>query len=401
MENLTHSINAYVYPRDDFEESEAARLMRVGAFFPRESSTEGNLVEDVGNDVLYHFCEEYPLPNECLCDAAEADKELKEQKAILAAKMWLIGRSYAASPERYAYRKGEKCKKPEEIGSEGYESFFNDIAGILIEGSPYYRGVAYGKKSIGDSKDAEVDLIETARCSEQANLLYCKTLHLVEGLKGGDYELVGDSGDMNTLRVVSDAVCVLGRAIQQARTARDWTQIARGAENSQKVVTECQDFPLSFSSKFLHFHLPKLVFIYDSISGGALNSNNVRRCFGETDDDSSCENGFLEVRCVPRVGAEEARSQHNRYCLHAAKELSLATAIYQYIKGDEDLRKALEEGRIDTGKIPCYFSITRMIDALVTNSKKPQSKSVIRLTKDNAFDGIVDWMQYSVLANAD
>lgn len=391
MEGLTHSINAYVYPRDEFGRSEAARLMRVGDFFPREGGPDGNLFEDVGNDVLYHFCEKYPLSDGCPCDTAKTGWGLKEQKAILAAKMWLIGRSYAASPERYAYRKGEKCKKPEEIGPEGYESFFNDIAGILIEGKPYYRGVSYDKKSIDDSKNDEVILTEAARCSEQAKLLYCETLHLVEGLKGDDYELVRDSGGIDTVRAVSDAVCVLGRAIQQARTARDWTKIARGAENSHEVKTECQDFPLSFSSKFLHFHLPRLVFIYDSISGGALSSNNVRRCFSETSDGGNCENGFLEVRCVPRVGAEEARKQHDRYYLHAAKELALATAIYKYVKSDEDLRKALEEGRIETGKIPCYFSITRMIDALVTNSRKPENKSEMRLTTDNAFDGVVEW----------
>ena len=69
----------------------------------------------------------------------------------------------------------------------------------------------------------------------------------------------------------------------------------------------------------------------------------------------------------------------------------MATAIYKYVKSDEDLRKALEEGRIETGKIPCYFSITRMIDVLVTNSRKPESKSEMRLTTDNAFDGVVEW----------
>lgn len=391
MKDLTHSINAYVYPRDEFGKSEAARLMRVGNFFPRDESPNGNLFEDVGNDVLYHFCEEYPLPDGHPCDTTKADGKSKEQEVILAAKMWLIGRSYAASPERYAYRKGEKCKKPEELGPEGYESFFNDIAGILIEGKPYYRGVSHDKKDIDNSKNDEVSLLKAKSCSKQAKLLYCETLHLVKGLNGGDYELVGDSGDIDTLRVVSDAVYMLGRAIQQARTARDWTKIARGAENCHEVKTECQDFPLSFSSKFLHFHLPRLVFIYDSISGGALSSNNVRRCFSETSDGGNCENGFLEVRCVPRVGAEEARKQHDRYYLHAAKELALATAIYKYVKSDEDLRKALEEGLIETGKIPCYFSITRMIDALVTNSRKPENKSEMRLTTDNAFDGVVEW----------
>lgn len=394
MRDLERSVNAYVYPRDGFEKSEAARLIRVGGFFPREGSPDGNLFEDVGNDVLYHFCKEYPLLDGRSCDIAKADGRPKEQGAILAAKMWLIGRSYAASPERYAYRKGEKCKKPEELGPEGYESFFNDIAGILIEGKPYYRGVSHdkkNKKNMDNSKNSEVNLIEAKRCSKQAKLLYCETLHLVEGLKDGDYELVGGSGDVDTLRVVSDAVFVLGRAIQQARTARDWTKIARGAENSQEVKTECQDFPLSFSSKFLHFHLPKLVFIYDSISGGALGPSNVRRCFRETDNDRNCENGFFEVRCVPRVGTGEVREQHDRYYLHAVKELALATAIYKYVKSDEDLRKALEKGCVGTGKIPCYFSITRMIDALVTNSRKPENKSEMRLTTDNAFDGIVEW----------
>lgn len=56
MESVGFAIDASIFPRDGFGRSEAARLMRVGDYFP---SWE-NLHRDIGNDILYQLCESHP-----------------------------------------------------------------------------------------------------------------------------------------------------------------------------------------------------------------------------------------------------------------------------------------------------------------------------------------------------
>lgn len=113
-----------------------------------------------GNDLLYYFCQKYPIPP--LENVEEAQEKLTLVEARFADQMWLIGRAYAASPERYSYScsnsknddssskdEGSKGKPKEDLlDEEGYESFFQDIARIMLraechqEGRPiaYFRG---------------------------------------------------------------------------------------------------------------------------------------------------------------------------------------------------------------------------------------------------------------------
>lgn len=124
-----------------------------------------------GNDLLYLFCKKNPFPNKEVIErqkrTLQDPKNLTSAESIFANQMWLIGRAYAASPERYSYtlRKDNQKRykdhhpgKPGEsfLGTEGYESFFQDIAQILFrsecsEGSTtFFRGES---KNLGDEMD--------------------------------------------------------------------------------------------------------------------------------------------------------------------------------------------------------------------------------------------------------
>ncbi|WP_217969336.1 hypothetical protein [Adlercreutzia caecimuris] len=387
------AIDASIFPRNGFGKTEAARLMRVGDYFPSRESLHG----DIGNDILYQLCESHPFPAACICNDGVSVEELREQEGILAGKMWVIGRSYAASPERYAYVKSGKSRKPLEGGSEGYESFFNDVAAILFEGEPYFRGC--GAKEEGGEFWGKAK----AHASE-AKGWFRKALTAVHELASDTYGLCGGSSDVDILKRVAGAVTTFGSAIQEARAARDRAIIAcnnksenksEGEEESGEIRVEDQYFPLSFSSKFLHFHLPRLVFIYDSISGDILAPNHRCCYFGGFGRRASGEVGQFKIDCNHAMGRKVGDDPSRKYFLHAAKELALATAIsgfFQDQEGNEDVREAIEKGRIDVDSgIPCYINITRMIDALVTNSKKETDKNKIPPTPVDAFTGRVTW----------
>lgn len=391
MESVGCAIDASIFPRDGFGRTEAARLMRVGDCFPSQENLHG----DIGNDILYQLCESHPFPAPCICNDGVSVEELREQEGILAGKMWVIGRSYAASPERYAYVRSGKSRKPPEGGSEGYESFFNDVSAILFEGEPYFRGCG--------AKEEGGEFWEKAKVhAREAKGWFHEALALVHELASETYDLHGGSNDVDILARVADTVTTFGSAIQEARAARDWAIIACNNKSENKsgawsgeIRVEDQYFPLSFSSKFLHFHLPRLVFIYDNISGGILAPNHRCCYFDGTGQRASGEVSRFKVDCNHAMGRKTGNEQRRKYFLHAAKELALATAISGYFQDqedNEDVREAIEKGRIDvdTG-IPCYINITRMIDALATNAKKEKDKNKIPPTPADALSGRVAW----------
>lgn len=116
-----------------------------------------------GNGLLYLFCKKNPFPNIEVIERQKKNlkdpKYLTSAESIFANQMWLIGRAYAASPERYSYtlredkQRGYKDHHPGKpgesfLGTEGYESFFQDIARMLFrpesfrdrDSTTYFRG---------------------------------------------------------------------------------------------------------------------------------------------------------------------------------------------------------------------------------------------------------------------
>lgn len=131
-------------------------LNEIDEYLKRNSSWNGN-------DLLYLFCKKNPFPNIEVIERQKKDlkdpKYLTSAESIFANQMWLIGRAYAASPERYSYTLHEDKQrdykdhhpgKPGEsfLGTEGYESFFQDIARMLFRperpggATTYLRGEA-------------------------------------------------------------------------------------------------------------------------------------------------------------------------------------------------------------------------------------------------------------------
>ena len=91
----------------------------------------------VGNEVLYTLCRDYPL----LKDNYPEDMNERRLQG-LAAELWLIGRSYAASPERRDY--GEKIEWTN--SGNGLDTYF-DLLAEKLWSDEYYNEL----KSIIDS----------------------------------------------------------------------------------------------------------------------------------------------------------------------------------------------------------------------------------------------------------
>lgn len=226
-------------------DSDIAKLVRAGNFAPWNNPSYR--YADVGNDALYHLCELHPLPSELPTNDC-----VDEAEGILAGKMWLIGRSYAASPERYSYSKKEE-HKPKQDKLKGYTDFFHDISHILLTGEmkPCNRKQGTGYKGPGELKEVHHD--------------FEKLLLELSAMKASEYTFSSDhlENDISILSHVQHAVTTFASLVRRARYIRDLA-IKNNQSGTESFTEEHQLFPRSFSSKFLHFHFPKLFFIYDS-----------------------------------------------------------------------------------------------------------------------------------------
>jgi len=179
------------------------------------------MIERYGNKILYNMCEE--------------NREHKNIN-VVEGKIWLIGRSYSASPER---RQG-KPKKEKTINEKKEESDF------LLKISEYI---------VNDSKTKELD-------------------NKIESMRNPIYTFTYDfKQDQEMLRETVELVQLLNEIIMKA--SNKYNLYKRRAENN-----------ISFASKYLHFHLRDIVYIFDSIACG-----NAR----EQASSSTCNNKeFLE-----------------------------------------------------------------------------------------------------------
>lgn len=183
----------------------------------------------VGNEVLYTLCKDYPLLKE------NNPKDTNEERKLqgLAAELWLIGRSYAASPERRDY--GEKVEWTN--SGNGLDTYFDLLADKLWSDGYYYE---------------------------------LKTI--VENLENlGKYRLEQsfEENDKQILVSVIANVLKFNALLKEIRFAVDKKELSNHVgDNKEKleVLKNNQKNMLSFSSKFLHFHFPDVVFIFDTIT---------------------------------------------------------------------------------------------------------------------------------------
>ena len=161
-----------------------------------------------GNQLLYDMC------------VAKTEQQWDDNN-ILADKIWLIGRSYAASPERrYTYK--SECSK---------EQKKNDNAG---DGTgEYFKRIA--ENVLNNAANAN------------------NTIYILKN----NYSFDFSARDCEMLFTGINGVLQFNKLIVSASKNYD------GDEFANKVNYKNQ---ISFCSKFLHFHFPDTIFIIDSFS---------------------------------------------------------------------------------------------------------------------------------------
>lgn len=176
----------------------------------------------IGNKVLYDLCKSYPM---------------NDDVNGLIAKLWLIGRSYSASIERRYYGReySKKISSGTELnlntGGNGSDSYFEGISKEMIRDKKYQNII------------------------NSINLLMNKKFYY-------NFE-----NDKETLKEICNLVFNFNLMIRRAIEKFDDEKLNEFEKSNKKLKQKrnLNDF-ISFSSKFLHFHLPETVFIYDKFS---------------------------------------------------------------------------------------------------------------------------------------
>ena len=176
----------------------------------------------VGNKVLYDLCKSYPM---------------NDDVNGLIAKLWLIGRSYSASIERrhYGMEYSKSINKKTELSlntdGNGSDSYFKGISDAMIRDNEYQNII------------------------NSINLLMNKKFY---------YNF---DNDKETLKEICNLVFNFNLMIRRAIEKFDDEKLKEFEDFNKKSKQDrnLNDF-ISFSSKFLHFHLPEIVFIFDRFS---------------------------------------------------------------------------------------------------------------------------------------
>lgn len=219
----------------------------------------------------------------------------------LAAELWLIGRSYAASPERRDY--GEKIEWTN--SGNGLDTYF-DLLAEKLWSDEYYNEL----KSI------------------------------VENLENlGKYKFAPSSeeNDKNILAAVITNVLKFNALLKEIRYAVDEKELLNHVGDDKEkleVLKNNQKNMMSFSSKFLHFHFPDVVFIIDTITKGHFKGYGNPYEFKFQNDTSNIRFlkkqvnemlGELELNNI--IGDTKLTDAEEDYKTHCVREYLLAKKI--------------------------------------------------------------------------
>ena len=185
-----------------------------------KTALQNNTHNSYGNQILYDMCQKGSMLH---------DDELADE-------IWLIGRSYAASPER---RFSKKEKNNTFKRGTGTGDYFRFVAEYLVA------------------------------CSEYQNL--CSKIKLLYG-----YDFNGQKQDLDNLCFSIQCVSQLNELIKTASRKYDEKHNAQIALSANTIYKN----QISFCSKFLHFQAPDTIFIIDHYTydgGGTLFSTQCRR----------------------------------------------------------------------------------------------------------------------------
>ncbi len=301
----------------------------------------------LGNDILYNLCENMHLSQICknssifhLNKNSAVDYSAKE---ALSAQLWLIGRSYAASPERRNYTIKSKDKNDEFIL-------------WLVDNKNKDKEKLHLSNS-GDGLDTYFDYLaeEILENTEINNII--KKLN-----KTTKYSFSKFEEDINTLINAVSAVLEMNKLLKEARysidekdikeyttqkfkrfcqTTKDYSFDEKLDNSKIKNIWErSQNNAISFCSKFLHFHYPNLVFIMDSLTKAHFKREKIKcECrsyifsFKKQNGESekSCINieESSENKCLDllKKAIETADEKEREYIRHCVREYLLAKKI--------------------------------------------------------------------------
>lgn len=268
----------------------------------------------LGNDILYNLCNDMPLGKIINCNEESFSKYDNEYSAkeALAAQMWLIGRSYAASPERRNYNIENNKNNNEKLklssSGDGLDTYFDLLANELLE------------KIKGDN-----DFINA-----------------LKKLNGKKYNFDNNfEKDADILIASVEAVLGLNKLLKDIRYAIDEEDIKTYLGKNMFVDDNYKDGQtnaLSFCSKFLHFHYPNTVFIMDHITEGHFKGRGKELKFKFNNKTESCIT--VEKQNVKEIlintfefdknykETDVEKDKEALYIKHCVREYLLAKAIY-------------------------------------------------------------------------
>jgi hypothetical protein len=224
----------------------------------------------------------------------------------LAALSWMIGRDYAASPERRIAIRGntdkifQKIIEDQSIPTYKYDDFFHVLAWAL------------SKQSGLVALDANIQALNSAA----AHFKFDFDLG-TPSLSSADFPVI-----KKALHCVLDFDGLLFSALQtiQETIQTTWPgqpnicpSILISPHKGRKCANPTHN--VSFSSKFIHFHAPQFVYITDRVTRTNLSARhpNVNK---EKDYRAAAGKGFLDV------DYQDAYYRHFMRCYSLAKQLS-------------------------------------------------------------------------------
>ena len=192
-----------------------------------------------GNRILYD-----------MCSSPSTDLSNPEHLADM---IWLIGRAYAASPERrtYGYVRGEDGK----LKKNGDNKWI-----------PLWKAI-----NANDGKGGYFISIANHMTDVEKSPSFKHLFETVNELKGLTYKYNNVDEDIDALSKGIYAVYLYNNLIRDASEEFDGLNTSNNpkAITAKKAGARCKN-QISFCSKFLHFHCPGIVFIIDqySLEGG-------------------------------------------------------------------------------------------------------------------------------------
>ena len=299
-----------------------------------------NSKTSLGNNVLYQFCKEMPLD-------WKGDINYTKKDA-LSAQMWLIGGSYAASPERRRYGKAPKIKFS--FRSKGLDTYFDRLAEEMINHCQF-------NKLIKLTNELR---IEDNFCNEDVDQKKGKYTFSV------DYnsERWKQSYDSDILCKSVIAVSLINNIICDCRFKIDQEDFKNINGYSAEIIKNSQNKAISFSSKFLHFHAPNAVFIYDTISSSHIKKrNDVTFYFNDNDKKEISEIEIEKKSATSLSNIIKERIKNMSSINDCIDEKYLKHCVYEYI-----LAFKLLAVRENKKEISTY--IPRVIDTYVLKANQ-------------------------------